>query len=60
MGYRIKIRNQNKLNQVFRLLETNKGKRHLSKFQDFKLNISNNLDNYWLSGFSDADASFQI
>jgi hypothetical protein len=48
------------LNQILRLLETNKGKTYFSEFKDFKLNTSNNLDNYWLSGFSDADASFQI
>jgi LAGLIDADG endonuclease len=32
----------------------------LSHFKDFKLNTSKNLDNYWLTGFSDADACFQI
>lgn len=26
----------------------------------FKLNLNNNLDNHWLAGFSDANASFQI
>jgi hypothetical protein len=55
-----KLRNPNKLNQVLKLLDTNKDKKNLSEFKDFKLNISNNLDNYWLAGFSDADASFQI
>ena len=26
----------------------------------FEKNLSNNFDNYWIAGFSDADASFQI
>jgi len=55
-----KLRNPKKLNQILRLIETNKGKTYFSEFKDFKLNTSNNLDNYWLAGFSDADASFQI
>jgi hypothetical protein len=61
-----KIRNQNKLTQVFffyfRLVDTNKGKINFSTFKDFKLNTSNNLDNYRVAGFADADtdASFQI
>jgi LAGLIDADG endonuclease len=55
-----KIRNPNKLDQILRLLETNKGKKHFSEFVNFRLNTSNNLDNYWLAGFSDADASFQV
>lgn len=31
-----------------------------NSIKDFKRDNSNNFDNYWLSGFSDADASFQI
>lgn len=49
-----KIRKISKLNQI---------NNQIVKFKflvDFKLNISNNLNNYWLAGFSDADASFQI
>jgi hypothetical protein len=31
-----------------------------SKEVNLKLNLDKNLKNYWLAGFSDADASFQI
>ena len=27
---------------------------------DFEMNLSDDYNNYWLAGFSDADASFQI
>ena len=50
-----KLRTQNKYNQVINNVLTN--------FKDpmnFKLNISTDLNNHWLAGFSDADASFQV
>ena len=55
-----KLRTNNKLNQI-----KNNILNHI-KFKDFSglinisLNSSNNLNNLWLAGFSDADASFQI
>lgn len=55
-----KLISKNKLNQVLILVDTNKGKKNISQFKDFQLNNSNNLDNYWLAGFSDYDASFQV
>ena len=52
-----KLRTPNKLNQINNdILPYFK----LTLKKEFKLNIDNNLDNFWLSGFSDADASFQI
>jgi len=54
-----KLRHINKIIQVNKILEND-------KFNDIKksLNFSNinnqNLNNYWLSGFADANANFQI
>ena len=52
-----KIRSTSKLDQI----NTNilRHKRYAS-IGETKINLDNNLQNYWLSGFSDADASFQI
>ena len=33
---------------------------YFKDFPQFSKNVDHNLDNYWLSGFSDADQSFQI
>lgn len=52
-----KIRSNNKLNQINNNILSN------SKFKILPLftkNYDSDLNNYWLAGFSDADASFQI
>jgi hypothetical protein len=55
-----KLRTENKLNQI-----TNNILNHINYYEfrkniNFKLNSNNSLKNHWLTGFSDADASFQI
>jgi hypothetical protein len=55
-----KIRSDNKLAQINRLLSQPRYSLLQSKIQEFKLNSSEDLNNYWLAGFADADASFQI
>jgi LAGLIDADG endonuclease/Cytochrome C and Quinol oxidase polypeptide I len=53
-----KLRTINKLNQIKKISPTNK-----VKFDNINFKLAEpllGLDNYWLSGFSDADASFQI
>lgn len=52
-----KIRKNSKLNQIKNNILINP---YFSNFTSFNLNIDSNLENYWLSGFADADASFQI
>ena len=52
-----KIRSQNKLAQIKKILLTED---KFSTISTFSGNTDFNLSNYWLSGFSDADASFQI
>lgn len=53
-----KLRTEHRFNQVVNNVLNN------IKYTDqnihFTLDLSKNLDNHWLSGFSDADASFQI
>ncbi len=49
-----KIRKISKLNQIINLIN------NLKFSINFELNTSNNLQNHWLAGFSDTDASFQI
>lgn len=50
-----KIRSENKHTQAMNIIK---------EFKDinmtFTINISNDFNNHWLAGFSDADASFQI
>lgn len=52
-----KIRSENKLIQINNNILTN-SKFHL--IEKFYFNCDENLNNYWLAGFADADASFQI
>ena len=53
-----KLRTSNKYNQVItRILQSPK---YLNENIVFNINNSKDLDNHWLAGFSDADASFQI
>lgn len=52
-----KIRSENKLNQINNNILINP---YFSSIKNFCLNSNADLKNYWLSGFSDADASFQI
>ena len=54
-----KIRSENKLNQIKNNILSN------PRFKDLpsgtiSINTDSNLNNHWLAGFSDADASFQI
>jgi hypothetical protein len=52
-----KLRSQNKLNQIKNNILSNS---KFTLFSKFSINTDNALNNYWLAGFSDADASFQI
>ncbi len=55
-----KLRTKSKYNQVMNNVLANDKYFEISKILNFKFNESNDLKNHWLSGFSDADASFQI
>lgn len=50
-----KLRTQNKYDQIMNNVLT-----HFKEPIDFYINKSSDLNNHWLAGFSDADASFQI
>jgi hypothetical protein len=52
-----KIRSENKLNQITKNILSNS---NFKLFTHFTKNINNDLNNHWLAGFADADASFQI
>jgi hypothetical protein len=52
-----KIRHENKINQINNNILARPFFKSLPKFI---LNTDNNLYNYWLAGFTDADGSFQI
>lgn len=54
-----KLRHINKIIQANKILENDKFK-EIKKSLKFSTNNNDNLNNYWLSGFADADASFQI
>ncbi len=53
-----KLRTKSKFNQVFN--DVLKNKNYSDYDINFTLNSSNDFNNHWLAGFSDADASFQI
>ena len=55
-----KFRTYSKYDQLTNNIMNNKKFTEFNKTTSLNLNISNDLDNYWLAGFSDADASFQI
>nr|YP_010697886.1 LAGLIDADG homing endonuclease [Fuscoporia viticola]WCF76847.1 LAGLIDADG homing endonuclease [Fuscoporia viticola] len=52
-----KLRDKNKLDQIKNNILINS---YFTNFTDINLSNDTNLNNYWLSGFADADASFQI
>jgi len=52
-----KIRTENKLNQINKNIIS---KPDFNLFSSFNKNTNNDLNNHWLAGFSDANASFQI
>ncbi len=53
-----KLRTEHKFNQVIDNILSHS--RYNDKNLNFTKDSSNNFDNHWLAGFSDADASFQI
>ena len=55
-----KIRTENKYNQIINNILKHKSFICFKNEIDFKLDSSKDLENQWLAGFSDADASFQI
>jgi hypothetical protein len=61
-----RIRTENKFNQIVNnILNSSHYQKWISHVAAkpsfiFKLNADKNLENHWLAGFSDADASFQI
>lgn len=52
-----KIRSKSKFDQINNILKNNN---LIINNKPFKINNSTDLENHWLAGFSDADASFQI
>lgn len=56
-----KLRTFNKFNQVINnILTHSRYSNDRLRQIEFKINISNDFNNHWIAGFSDADASFQI
>ncbi len=51
-----KLRTINKFNQIINNILSN----YNDKTIELKFNNSNDFNNHWIAGFSDADASFQI
>ncbi len=52
-----KIRSEKKLDQIKNNILSNP---YFNIFSNFSINTNADLNNHWLTGFSDADASFQI
>lgn len=55
-----KLRTNNRYNQVIDNILSHKNFDLLNSSIKFNKNNTNDFDNYWLAGFCDADASFQI
>lgn len=55
-----KLRTANKYNQVINNILNHSSFEYLKVFKVFKVNSTNDFNNHWIAGFSDADASFQI
>ena len=55
-----KLRTNKKLHQIEKNILRNNKFKDFSNIINLSLNTDKNLDNLWLAGFSDADASFQI
>lgn len=55
-----KIRTENKFNQIIINILNHDSYVEFKKTIQFRLNLNDDLNNHWLAGFSDADASFQI
>ena len=53
-----KLRTLNKFNQVVNNILSHS--KYSEPILEFKINDSNDFNNHWLAGFSDADASFQV
>jgi hypothetical protein len=53
-----KLRTFNKFNQVINNILAHP--KYIEENIEFKINNSNDFNNHWIAGFSDADASFQI
>lgn len=53
-----KLRSESKFNQVINNIINNPKYKNIDI--NFTMNKTNDFDNHWLAGFSDADASFQI
>lgn len=55
-----KLRTESKFNQVIDRIFNSDLYCEEKKTINFNMNLSKDLNNYWLAGFSDADASFQV
>ena len=55
-----KLRTENKINQIIKNIFNSGNFAEYSQGINLSLNTENDLNNFWLAGFSDADASFQI
>ena len=55
-----KLRTLNKFNQVINNILAHPKYAGITENIEFRINDSNDFNKYWIAGFSDADASFQI